>query len=774
MKKAAGCNGLRQETPVLANARDDDQLSLGRILKTLWHRKLLIAGTIGVTVALAMAAIGSLTPRYTADSLLVIAIPDSRSSVSGATSDPGPGRDEPMLRTQVEILRSAALSLQVVRSLGLVSDPEFNQALRPPTMVAETSSRLAVWRAGLATLPGLAWLAEEPPAKEVEDNPAEGKSGAMMEEQRVMGEVLHHLSVESDGKSFALHVSFDSVEPAKAAKILNEFTNTYLRNQVDAKYQAATSAAKWLERKLIDLRQKQLDADRAVQEFRERSTSDEIGSGSQAAPLSSIEIVNLSHDLTEASAARAHAESELREARALSESGGGSVSSTSSPLAAGTLNLRAQLHTLQQRRAELQTKYGEKYPAVIAVTAEIAQTRAALDAEAARVNAALATQVRIEKSREDAIRASMQGLQTEYQQSNRSAIELRQLENEAAAARTVLQTFMTESFKTSAQVEVQQADARILAPAEPPQFPSAPNKRVLIGIAIMGGTILALLAVIVAESFERGLRNSDEIEHAFGLPLLGMIPDHRAKLGSRRAHRILHDPRSLFGESVRAVSTVINVTETAPRARARVILVTSALPREGKTTLAASLARIMAHAGERVLIIDCDLRRPTIQAHFDVSPGPGLTEVLGGSNSVGEVLQIDGVSGVYVMTVGGGADDFHTDFFRPGCFDRLMDGIRDGYDVIVLDCPPVGVVNDSLLLAKFSDAVVLAVQWGVTSRALVRTALGKLKTAKVQPLGIVLTKVNFAQQAAYGFAGDSSAYLDAYFTGRFERTSRIN
>lgn len=758
---------------MLAKVQYDDQLSLGRIMATLWRRKLLIAATICCTVLLAVISIGSLTPRYTADMLLVVTIPESRGNVSPSYSDPGPGRDEPMLRTQVEILRSASLALQVVRSLKLTLDPEFNQALQPPSLLAQGWSAVTDWRNQLADWSGLAWLSAQSRSQDADGPPIAGTSGAMMEEQRVMGEVLHHLSVENDGKSFALRVSFESTEPKKSARILNEFTNTYLKNQIDAKYQAATSAAKWLDRKLVDLRQKQLDAEHAVQEFRERSVVNEVSSGGSVSPLSSIEIVNLSRDLTEAGAARAHAESELREARSLSESGGGSVTSTSSPLALGTQNMRTQLHTLEQRRADLRTKYGERHPAVVAVTADIAQARAALGKEAERVNSALSTQVRIEKSREDALRTSMQALQGEYQQSNRSAIELRQLENEATAARTVLQTFLTESFKTSAQVEIQQADARILAPAEPPQFPSAPNKRVLIGIAVMAGTVLALVAVIIAESVDSGLRDADEVEALFGLPLLGMIPNHRAKLGSQRARRALLDPRSVFAESVRAVGTVINVTEAAPHEGARVILVTSALPREGKTTLAASLARIMTHAGERVLIVDCDLRRPAIPYHFDVLARPGLTEILDGSVTIGDALQSDPTSGVHVLTAGGRAEEFHTEFFRPGSFDRLMDGVRDRYDVIILDCPPVGVVNDSLLLAKMSDAVVLAVQWGVTPRALVRSALRKLQTAKVQPLGIVLTKVNFTQQSGYRFAGDASAYFGAYFAGRDDRASRI-
>jgi capsular exopolysaccharide synthesis family protein len=674
-----------------------------------------------------------------------------------------------MLRTQVEILRSAALALQVVRSLDLTKDAEFNQALRPPGFLDRTWSSVADWRADLAKRPGLAWLAATPQPHEGEQ-PVAGTSGGMMEEQRVMGEVLRHLAVENDGKSFALRLSFESVEPIKAAKILNEFSNIYLKNQIDAKYQAATSAAKWLERKLIDLRQKQLDAEHAVQEFRERSVINEVSAGGAISSLPSLEIVNLSRDLTEAGAARARAESELREARTLSESGGGSVTSTSSPLAFGMQTLRTQLHTLEQRQADLLTKYGVKHPSVVAIAADIAQTKAALDRESARVNAALSTQVRIEKSREDAIRASMQSLQTEYQQSNRSAIELRQLENEATAARTVLQTFLTESFKTSAQVEIQQADARVLAVAEPPQFPSAPNKRVLMGIAVMAGTMLALVAVVVAESLDSGLRDSEEIEALFELPVLGMIPNHRAKLGTREGRRALLDPRSIFAESVRSVGTVIHLTE--PHAHARVVLVTSALPREGKTTLAASLARTMAHAGERLLIIDCDLRRPAIPAHFDVLPRPGLTEVLDGSISVGGALQCDPASGVDVLTVGGGGGEFHTEFFRPGNFDRLMDGVRDRYDVIILDCPPLGVVNDALLLAKMSDAVVLAVQWGETPRALVRAALRKLKAAKVHSLGIVLTKVNFNQHAGYRFGHDASAYFGAYFADRDRKMAR--
>lgn len=759
---------------MLAQAHDDDHLNFGRILATLWRRKLLIAATIGGTVLLAMVGIGSITPRYTAETLLVVAIPDSRGTVSGSSSDPGPGRDEPMLRTQVEILRSASLALQVVRSLGLVSDPEFNQALRPPTLLGMAWGAVAIWRSNLADLTGLAWIAAKPLADADAAPPVAGTSGAMMEEQRVMGELLHHLTVDNDGKSFALHVSFESVEPVKAARILNELTNTYLKNQVDAKYQAATSAAKWLDRKLIDLRQKQLDAERAVQEFRERSVVNEVNSGGAVSSLSSLEIVNLSRDLAEAEAARAHAESELREARSISESGGGSVTSTSSPLSLATQNLRSQLHSLEQRRAELSTRYGDKHPAVLAVAADIAQTRSALNNEIGHVNAALSTQVRIEKSREDAIRHSIQALQTEYQHNNRSTIELRQLENEATAARNVLQTFLTESFKTSALVEIQQADARVLAPAEPPQFPSAPNKRVLIGIAIIGGTVLALVAIIIAESLERGLRDPDDVEAQFGLPVLGMIPNHRAKLGRRQSQRALLDPRSVFAESVRAVGTVINVTESAPHDSALVILVTSALPREGKTTLAASLARIMTHAGERVLIIDCDLRRPALTNHFDVLARPGLTEILDGTLTTDEALQVDRSSGVHVLTMGGGFEEFHTEFFRPGTVDRLMASVRDRYNVIILDCPPVGVVNDSLLLAKMSDAVVLAVQWGVTPRAIVRAALRKLKTAKVQPLGVVLTKVDFSRQAGYRFAGDATGYFGAYFRRRPGQVSRTN
>ena len=734
---------------MLDNADGSDKLHIGQIVSILWRRKFFIVFAILGTLALSALTIRSFTPLYTADALLVLTVlPQVRPFDADHEKDPGPGRDEHTIRTQVEILRSPALALQVVRALGLTADPEFNASLRPRSLPNQLWSASLEWLSDWATQRGLL------------DAPRAPRNPAAAIEQRVLLSFLKGVFIENDGKSYVIHMAFRSQDAGKSATIVNELAQLYLQNQVQAKYEAAASAADWLRTKLAELRQKQLAAERAVQQFREQSNLTQVNNGGADSPLVSIEIVNLSRDLTEARAARAKAESEFHDAQAISISGGGSVSSSGSQLSDIMRELRSKLNTLEQRRAALLSTYGPKHPTILEIDADLAQTRADIEFEVSRIRAALSAQVRIEKNREDAIQASLAALENAYQQNNRATIELSQLENDASAARTVLQTFLQQSLKTSAQIEVQQPDARLVAPAEPPQFPSFPNNRVLGGISVIAALVLALIAVIVAESLDKGLRDTDEVERLFGVPVLGMIPLFRVKRGIAKAvSDALDNSRSVFTESVRAVGTVMQATY--PRRNAHVVLVTSALPGEGKTTLAASLARIFANAGKRVLAIDCDLRSPSLGTHFDAAPGPGLAEVLDGSAAPADTLHFDPASGVRVISAGGDGRA-GVDFLRPTNLNLLLQWARRDHDVIILDCPPVGVVNDALLLAKMANAIVLTVQWGATPRAIVRAAMRKLHNANVHPLGIVLTKVNLTRHARYKFEHDTYGYLKSY------------
>lgn len=738
-----------------------DYLDVRQILRTLWRRRGLMALAAVGALGLSLLVMRGLTPQYTGEAIMVVNLPqgsaEPRLAESSHDEDPGPARDEPLLRTHVEILRSQVIGLQVVRALDLAKDPEFNSALRPPTAVQQAEAAVGGWLAQVQN-----WLGLSDPAPAagaaVTDEADAAQAKAKIEEQRVLGEFLRRLSVENDGKSFAIRIFYQSPNATRAAEIVNKIAETYISNQIQAKRDAASAAAIWLDRKLAELREKQRAADQAVQHFRERLVIADVTPGGEVSPLSSIEIVNLSRDLTEARAARAKAEAELHDAEMLASSGMATSVGSSSQLAEVTQGLRKHLGDLMQRRAQLGTTYDVRHPEIQSVEAQITAARSALESEVSRIRGALKVQVDIERNREEAIQASMDALENDYQKGNRAAIELRQLEAESTAARSVLMAFLTQSLNTSAQLEVQQADARLLALAEPPQFPSFPNKRLLWSLAIAIAAVLSLIAVVIAESLDSGLRDSEEVEQLFGLPVLGMIPRYRHRRGAfLPMRRSLIDAQSAFAESVRAVGTVIRVSN--PPRSARVILVTSALPREGKTTFSISLAHILAAAGEQVLLVDCDLRRPALSAHFGATTGPGLAQVLDGSRTTHEALRLDADSGIRLLPAGESASNAIT---RLDNLERLLNRARAEHDVIILDAPPVGILSDPLLLAQLADSILLAVQWGMTPRAVVRTALRRLRTAKVQPLGIVLTKVDVGQLARYRFEHDTFGYLRKY------------
>lgn len=741
------------------DSKSTQQISVGRLLRIMWRRKFLIGFTVMLTLGASTVAVENLTPRYTAEVLLVLDVPQSKLGDMPVSTDNLAGRDTLVTRTQVDILQSPALAASVVRALSLVGDPEFNPTIRPLPVWMTWFQNATDWASNLTGYDLEAQLTSALHLSRPDSSPPDDDA----QEHHVVAEFLRHLSVENDGKSYTLRVSFESTDGSKSAKIINQLADAYIESQIQAKYSAASRAVDWLASKLVDLRGKQRSAERAVQEFREKASVSEVYSGGAASPLAAIEILNLSRDLTDAGAARAKAEAESREAQALARVGGGSVSSSSTQISGPIQTLRTQLHTLQQRRASLLKTLGPNHPSAVALEADISETQAAIDREIGRIGETLSAQARIERTRESAIEHKMAALQAEYQKSNRASIELRHLEDEAAAARTVLNTFLIESLKTSAQIEIQQPDARIVARAETPQFASYPKKRVLLGTAVVAALMLSLLAVVVAESGERGLRNVEEIEQLFGIPVLGVIPSFlRRRKDASAPSRALANPRSLFAESVRAVGTVIHVARSP--AKKKVVLITSALPREGKSTLASSLARISANSGQRVLVIDCDLRHPTISDHFELGASPGLAEVLDGSREPQEVVRATAASNIAVLPAGG-TETAKIGIFDTERFEPLLRWASVEHDLIVLDCPPVGIVNDALLLARMSDAIILAVQWGTTPRALVGAALRKLGSANVQALGIVLTKVDIRQHVRRRFDHDSYFYFKGYVEG---------
>jgi capsular exopolysaccharide synthesis family protein len=345
-------------------------------------------------------------------------------------------------------------------------------------------------------------------------------------------------------------------------------------------------------------------------------------------------------------------------------------------------------------------------------------------------------------------------------------VQLRALERESDANKTLLQQFLSRFEEITAQSDLvgKQTNARILSKAVVPESPSEPKKMQLLSLILFAASALAAAMVVLVENMDRGFRSGEQIEQSTGARTLGLVPVSKAR---RRAGGpqgfIVKNPSSLFGESIRSVYTSILISNARPAPRT--VLVTSSQPKEGKTTLSGCLARICAISGKRAVLVEADLRKPHVHRLLAVPQSPGLMEFYRGEAGLREILHEDKATGAFVIPSGRLGIDPTKVLGSTQMRDLLADLARD-FDLVVVDSPPLMAVSDARLLAPDMDASIFVVRWGKTHREVVRQSLRELLDAGASLCGVVLSMVDPDKHARYGF-GDSGYYqkgVKSYYT----------
>lgn len=746
--------------PSPAAAEPPDTISLRNFFHTLLRWKMFIAVFTGCAIALGYLVIHALTPRYTAEAAILI----DTDQVKVANIETGDGSQEKgnaFVRSQLDIIRSRSLTQQVVKALSLDDDEEFNPYVRAPSLsLGDWLAQETVLHSPTALLRRLpagwrGWLTEPPASLRV---PAP-------EQQRseVVTNVLKQLTASNDDKSYTIDLSFVSTSPRKAAAILNKFAQLYLVSQLDAKYQATDRVAHWLESKRVDLRKQVEDAEAAVQAYKAKYGITDLPNN---ATVATEQITSVTHDLMQARAAHAQVDAQLRETQLLAKSPTGVTDSPQAAMSPLIQTLRDQLIAAQRRYAELTAAYGPKYPTVIRSEAEVNEARMRLQQEVDRIASNLKGEVQIERAREQSLDMQLKQLEATNQDRNRALAGLKYLESEASAARTVLQSFVTGMVTTSAESAYQASDARLLSPAEVPVRPSFPPHLLLLALFAASGLMLSLGVVATVEALDDKLRAADEAEGFLGVPVLGSVPTIKSlKKNMDPSSYALQEPFSLYSEAVRSVHVALRASnvDSPPK----IVLITSSLPSDGKTSLAATLARLAAAMGKRVLLVDCDLRHPSIGTVLEAGKQRGLFEILLGEESLDHTVQHDARSGMYFLTAGrtSMAKKFPVELLQSQRMAELARSAASQYDLVLFDCPPVGLVHDPLVLAELADAVLLIVRWGVTRKAVAAAAVKKFIAARRPVTGAVITQVNVHMHAKYGYADSSAVYAKKYLSG---------
>lgn len=738
--------------------------------RTLWRRKWVMLYAGFSVMLIAVMAIGSLTPLYTATTYVEISprqtkVVDFEAVLSGLPADIA------TMETEIQILRSRKLAAKTVAKLGLERNPEFNPSLRA--------------KGGVRTLV-LDLIGDETVADPAATEPAEGasdrsflqrvlsfvkpkrrsfrttESAAQDEREKIVDGFLNRLSIRQQGRSRVIAISVESEDPRIAAAAANTLADFYIVAQLEAKFEATKRASAWLSERVYGLREEVDRGEREVEAFRKISG---LIRGGTNATLAAEQASNLNRQFVAEGTRLAEGEARLRQVERLLGQPGG-IESMAEVLDSQVIrDLRNQESQIERLVAELSTEFGEKHPRMINARAELRDLRSTVKSEVGKIVQGLRNEVAVARARKSSMGSSLRNLKDEVASLNTSEVQLRALEREATASRTLLEQLLARSKETSSQEDFQQADANIISPAAAPELPSFPKKSILLLASFVLASVVSISVAGVLEYLDFGFRSMDQIERQLGVAPLGLVPAIKGirTIGKSPQDYILEHPTSAYGESVRSMHTNLLLSDLAKRPK--VVLFTSAMPNEGKTSVAVSLGRLQAQVGQKVVIVDCDVRRPSVHTALRMDPGPGLVQCVLGEISVDEALQQDPESGLYVLRAGGTPPN-PPDLFDSIPMQKLLTTLARRYDLVILDSAPLMAVSDTLFLARLADKTVLIVRWVRTRREAAKLALNKLLDAKSDVAGVLLTMVDVKGHAQYGFS-DSGAYhgkLNKYYT----------
>jgi polysaccharide biosynthesis transport protein len=704
-------------------------------LSSILRRRLLVVLLCPVLIVGGTAAVLKNMPKqFTAETSIVIE--PQRTQVSDLQAiSPDPGDTASLVRTQIDILRSPALMLQVVRTLHLTQVPEF----APQGGGLKAAAQKLIQR-----------FTQQPAA------PVPAPTPEQMVE-RVAAILGGKVSFTNETRSSVLRIGVTTQAAKLSAEIANQVAQEFLDFKRQEKFTAMQRAHDWFKEQMGTLAEQLRADDLAVERYRQQYRLDEQppddGNTTRTATINRQQLDAISSHLADVSRERARKEGELAQAQAVihGEAVGGALPEV---LASPVINqLLAQTAVAAGREAELASAQGEGNPDLIAARAQLHRLQMRTEQEMSNVANSLNAELKATRAQEQSLREQMERLRVAVSGENAAQVALQALQTKARATRSIYESFLVRATQLANVAGIQEPDASLVSSASPPLGPSGPQ----IGrMVVVAGALSLVLGVGLACAIERlggGFSLPEQLEVTLGLPLLALLP--------RVSRKVLRERRSSRA-GVAFTASLDNLRgqmRTLGEARPKLIMVTSALPQEGKSVFAARLARNAAAAGWRVMLIECDFRRPSLAGQFGLPPAAGLCEILAGDilGDGGDVVR-EVAPRLHVIASGIARSD-PQEMLASNRMAALLAAARARYDLVVLDTPPVLPVADALVLAPQVDTTLMVVRWEKTPRPAVQDALRRLRGSRARIMGTVMTLVDLRTAAG---AGGRMSYAFSY------------
>ncbi len=687
------------------------------------------------------------TPLYTATSTIMVEGTEA-SNAFAARTEFRFSVSENVLQTEVGVLTSRVLAERIIDKLNLDQDPEFNPSLRKP-------DRFSALLAGLNPLRLLSSMAnpKTPPDKKAAGNPAVSQA---LQRAAIVDNFLSRLQATSQRRTYLIDVYFTSNDREKAALILNTVAQQYLLDRLEASFDDARRVTSWLEERLSALRQDVQASETAVEEFRARNGLRRSGDGRKTT-LTDQQLSELNSRLIIARTDLAQKQARLSQIRSLLQSGNGLDSAyevLQSPL---IQRLREQESSLQREMSEALKTFGERHPKMVGYRADLEELQAKLRAEMQRISQGIANETEVSRAGVLTLERELSQLRNVADTAGTAEIQLRELERQSDTTRNLYEAFL-QRFKREAETGSggQRANARILSEAQIPAAASYPRTFRGISLISLISLLFGLLLIFVIDRMDNAIRSSDEAEDLTGLPTLAVIPLFRGD--TKDMIQVLADkPRSSIADSFRSLRVSLDANDMGDGGR--VIAMTSSVPREGKTFASVCLAAMYARGDQKVLLIDSDVHRPRTHIMLGQKNDKGLLHILNGEMAFEEAVvrsiapNLDFLPAGHLQTI---AEEVHKDAAAP-----LLDKLRQEYDRIIIDLPPVLAVSDARALSTLSDQVIYLVRWNSTARDAVRVGVRLLRDMNVNFAGVIISQINQTRHGQYAY-GDYGTYYGRY------------
>jgi polysaccharide biosynthesis transport protein len=712
---------------------------LGDYWRILLKRKWTIITFAVVVVTAASIISWRMTPIYDG----VASITWSRQMPNFFKDDQSQGSvengDDPLsLETQIRILQSDSLALQVIHNLGLDKDPDFAGNYK-----VKTSGGLAI---------------SDSPRQQLE------------REDRLIKLLHRNMRVQQIGNTSLIEIRYSSPNPQLAAETSNAIANAYIEQNIKAKYDSTMQATNLLSKQLADLQIKMETSQAKAVEYEKEHNI--IGADDKT-NLTTEKLGTLSKELMDAQVDRIRLESIYQ----MAKTGDANVSVVSSQ--DGALSgLRQQQLDLQAQYAQLSTLFGPSYPSVVQLQNRLKQVNKSYQEETENQLHRLQNDYEAAVAREQMVQTALSEQTDEANKLNVDAIELKVLQQEADSNRTLYDSLLTQLKEASLEAGLNSSNIRIVDLARIPLHPARPNILQNLEVALLLGLIGGVATVFVLEALDMTVRTPDQIESVSGLPTIGVIPlrapeersAQRSEIGptlkpapvatSQFVSPVAYaDPQSEMSEAYRALRTSLLLS--SPARPPQTILFTSALPQDGKTTTSSNSAIVMAQQGKRILLVDCDLRRPAISKLFRLRPEIGLSNVLSGGAKAQDAVLATIQPNLFLMP-SGPLPPHPSELLSSNLMQNLLRQWREEYDHIIIDSPPVLSATDGVLLSVQVDLAVLVVRANKTTTPALRRARDLLLHVNAPLGGVVVNAVDMSSPDYYYYSGYGYKYGRKY------------